>query len=224
MADSTHTEDKALTRAAKVVSAVFTPFTIPFLAFLMLFLFSYLSIIPWRYKLLVLGVVYVFTILMPVLTIFVFRKINGLAPDDLHVRKHRYMPLLLTTVSYVFCLLTMRQLHLPWYLSGIILAALLVLLACMVLNLKWKLSEHMAGAGTIVGGLVAFSELFGYNPVGWLCVFILTAGALGSARIILRHHTAGEVFGGFAVGLLCTLATLHPASLLLIYVFAYVLF
>ena len=91
-------------------------------------------------------------------------------------------------------------------------------------NLKWKLSEHMAGAGGIVGGLVAFSELFGYNPVGWLCIFILVAGMLGSARIILRHHTQGEVLGGFAVGLLCSLAALHPGSKLLIYLFSYILF
>ena len=121
-------------------------------------------------------------------------------------------------------LLTMRQLNLPWYMNGIILAALLTLIICVAFNLRWKLSEHMAGAGGIVGGLVAFSELFGYNPVGWLCIFILVAGMLGSARIILRHHTQGEVLGGFAVGLLCSLAALHPGSKLLIYLFSYILF
>ena len=176
------------------------------------------------FKVLVLAVVYGFTILMPTLTIFLFRKINGFTPDDLRVRRHRYMPFLLTIISYVFCLLTMRQLNLPWYMNGIILAALLTLIICVAFNLRWKLSEHMAGAGGIVGGLVAFSELFGYNPVGWLCIFILVAGMLGSARIILRHHTQGEVLGGFAVGLLCSLAALHPGSKLLIYLFSYILF
>ena len=206
------------------MSAVFTPFSIPFLAFLILFLFSYLNITPLVFKVLVLAVVYGFTILMPTLTIFLFRKINGFTPDDLRVRRHRYMPFLLTIISYVFCLLTMRQLNLPWYMNGIILAALLTLIICVAFNLRWKLSEHMAGAGGIVGGLVAFSELFGYNPVGWLCIFILVAGMLGSARIILRHHTQGEVLGGFAVGLLCSLAALHPGSKLLIYLFSYILF
>lgn len=69
--------DKTLIRTAKVISAVFTPFSIPFLAFLVLFIFSYLRIMPLQYKLIVLGVVYCFTILMPTLTIFIFRKING---------------------------------------------------------------------------------------------------------------------------------------------------
>lgn len=61
--------DKTLIRIAKVISVLFTPFSIPFLAFLILFIFSYLRIMPLQYKLIVLGVVYCFTILMPMLTI-----------------------------------------------------------------------------------------------------------------------------------------------------------
>ena len=57
--------DKTLIRAAKAVSVIFTPFSIPFVAFLILFVFSYLRIMPLQYKLIVLGVVYCFTILMP---------------------------------------------------------------------------------------------------------------------------------------------------------------
>ena len=217
-------DDKTLIRTAQVVSAVFTPFSIPFLAFLILFLFSYLNITPLVFKVLVLAVVYGFTILMPTLTIFLFRKINGFTPDDLRVRRHRYMPFLLTIISYVFCLLTMRQLNLPWYMNGIILAALLTLIICVAFNLRWKLSEHMAGAGAIVGGLVAFSALFGYNPVWWLCLSILIAGMLGTARIILGHHTLGEVLTGFAVGLVCALMVLHPAANSLYLFFHYLLF
>ena len=217
-------EDKTLIRIARLVSAIFTPFSIPFLAFLILFLFSYLSIMPIQYKLIVLGIVYCFTIMMPVLTIFIFKKINGFSAQELGERKKRYVPFFLTIISYVFCLMMMNRLNIPWYMSGIILAALIMMVICVVVNLKWKLSEHMAGAGAVVGGLVAFSALFGYNPVGWLCIFILVAGVLGTARIILQHHTLGEVMGGFAVGLICTLLVLHPLSKLLFRLFSIFLF
>ena len=43
------------------------------------------------YKRQVLGVVYCFTILMPTLTIFIFRKINGFSPEELVERKRRYI-------------------------------------------------------------------------------------------------------------------------------------
>ena len=181
--------DRSLIRTARVISAIFTPFSIPFLAFLILFLFSYLRIMPIQYKLIVLGVVYCFTILMPTLTLFLFRKINGFSPEDLGERKRRFMPFLLTITSYVFCLVMMHRLNIPWYMTGIILAALIMMVICIVVNLKWKLSEHMAGVGAIVGGLVSFSALFGYNPVWWLCLFILIAGVLGTARIILQLLT-----------------------------------
>lgn len=217
-------EDKTLIRISRLVSALFTPFSIPFLAFLALFLFSYLSIMPIQYKLIVLGIVYCFTIMMPVLTIFIFRKINGFSAQELSERKKRYTPFFLTIISYVFCLVMMNRLNIPWYMSGIILAALIMMVICVIVNLKWKLSEHMAGAGAVIGGLVAFSALFGYNPVWWLCGFIMVAGVLGTARIILRHHTLGEVLGGFAVGLACSLAVLHPGSLLLLHLFSLILF
>ena len=213
--------DRSLIRTARVISAIFTPFSIPFLAFLILFLFSYLRIMPIQYKLIVLGVVYCFTILMPTLTIFLFRKINGFSPEDLGERKRRFMPFLLTITSYVFCLVMMHRLNIPWYMTGIILAALIMMVICIVVNLKWKLSEHMAGVGSIVGGLVSFSALFGYNPVWWLCLFILIAGVLGTARIILQHHTLGEVLVGFAVGLICSLLVLHPLSNILFRIFLF---
>ena len=213
--------DRSLIRTARVISAIFTPFSIPFLAFLILFLFSYLRIMPIQYKLIVLGVVYCFTILMPTLTIFLFRKINGFSPEDLGERKRRFMPFLLTITSYVFCVVMMHRLNIPWYMTGIILAALIMMVICIVVNLKWKLSEHMAGVGAIVGGLVSFSALFGYNPVWWLCLFILIAGVLGTARIILQHHTLGEVLVGFAVGLICSLLVLHPLSNILFRIFLF---
>ena len=213
--------DKTMLRVAKVTSALFTPFSIPFLSFLVLFLFSYLRIMPMAYKLIVLGIVYCFTILTPVVTIFLFRKINGFDIQELTERKKRYVPILLTIISYVFCLLMMRKLNIPWYMTGIILTALIVSVICMIVNLKWKLSDHMAGMGGVIGGLVSFSALFGYNPVAWLCVFILIAGVLGSARILLGHHTLGEVLGGFTVGLLVSVLVLHPMSNLLYRIFLF---
>lgn len=204
--------DRRLIKVSKITSWVLNPFSIPFVAFLILFLFSYLRIMPLAYKLIVLGIVYCFTILMPTATIYVFRKVNGFATVELSKdRNKRYIPFILTIISYIFCLVMMHKLNIPWYMTAIILGSLLVQIICVLFNLKWKLSEHMAGMGAIVGGLISFSELFGYNPVWWLCLFILFAGIVGSARIILTHHTLGEVIGGFVVGVVCALMVIHPA-------------
>ena len=212
MKDQHISADKNLLKTARMVSWLFTPFSIPFAAFVVLFLFSYLRIMPLQYKLVVLGVIYCFTIMLPTLAIFLFKKINGFDAEAMTQRRKRFVPWLLTILSYVFCLLMMYRMNMPWYMTGIILSALLIMLVCVVANLGWKLSEHMAGAGTVTGLLVAFSALFGYNPVWWLCVCILVSGLLGTARIVLGHHTLSETLAGYAVGLACTLLVLHPMS------------
>lgn len=68
--------DKVI-KVAKITSAIFNPFVVPFLAFLVFIFCSYLSMLPLTYRLIVLGIVYAFTILLPMIAIFFFRKING---------------------------------------------------------------------------------------------------------------------------------------------------
>lgn len=197
---------KAVIAISRIISGIFNPFIIPFGAFLILFLFSYLRMLPIQYKLIVLGVVYCFTILLPMITIFLFQRLNGMKIKDLSERKKRFVPYGLTITGYIFCLVMMYKLNLPYYMSGIILATLLAMIICVILNLKWKVSEHMTGMGGVVGGLLCFSFLFNYNPVMWLCLFILIAGALGTARILLKQHTLGQVLSGFSIGMICAIA------------------
>lgn len=212
--------DKTMLRVARITSIVFTPFSIPFLAFLVLFLFSYLRIMPILYKGIVLGIVYCFTILTPTITIFLFRKINGFARQELSERKKRYVPILLTIISYVFCLLMMRKLNIPWYMTGIIFVSLVISIICILVNLKWKLSEHMAGMGGIIGGLVSFSALFSYNPVVWLCLFILDCRHITGADCAGASHLGRGPFRFCSrAGLLFLI--LHPAYNLIFRVFLF---
>lgn len=189
--------------ASRVISAVFTPFLFPLLVFLLLFTVTFLHVLPWRYKITVLVLVYCFTILLPMLSIFLLHKMNGWPLRALRHREKRIIPYILTILSYGGCLFTMRSLYLPRYLNAIIIVALICMLICAVVNLRWKISTHMASSGMVIGGIFSYSLIFQFNPIWWLCGFILLSGMLGSARIILRQHTLGEVSGGFLVGLLC---------------------
>ena len=192
-----------LYRAAQIISAIFTPFLLPFVAFVLLFTFTYLRILPLQYKLIVLGIVYCFTILLPMLSIYLIQKINGWTLHELGKRERRFVPYALTILSYIGCVITMYRYHLPRYMGGIIIATLLCMVICALINIKWKISTHTASSGMMVGGLLSYSFIFQFNPIGWLCAFILLAGMLGSARIIVRQHTLNEVMGGFFTGLFC---------------------
>ena len=193
----------ALYTAASILSAIFSPFWTPFIGFVLLFYFTYLSIMPSPYKTTVLSLVFCFTILLPVIGIFCYQKVNGWSIKELGERKKRFIPYLFTIISYVGGLLTMYRIRFPRYMSGILLAALICMLLCTLINTKWKISTHTASIGMMVGGLLSYSFLFQFNPIGPLYIFILLSGLLGSARIIVHQHTLNEVVGGFFVGLFC---------------------
>lgn len=190
-------------KTAKILSALTTPFIIPTIAFLLLFFCTYIRILPIPYKAIVLSLVFVFTFLLPMLVILLFQKANGWGIRELGERKKRFIPYILTIMSYTTCLITMNRLHLPRYMTGIIVSSLICMILCTIINFKWKISTHVASSGLFVGGLLSYSLIFHFNPTNVLCIFILLAGMVGTARIIVKQHTLSEVFAGFVVGFLC---------------------
>lgn len=203
---------QALKKLSNIVSVVFTPTLIPFVAFYVLFGYSYLKI-PFQYRLIVLSAVFCFTVVMPVLSVYLFRRINQLTPRQMNEKRRRVFPYVLTIISYAFCLLIMYRIRIPWYMTGVILAALVIMTVLLLCNFKWRLSEHMAGMGGIIGGLVSYGYFLGYNPIWWISVFVLISGLVGTARIISRSNTFAEVLFGFCVGLGCSLLVLHPVCI-----------
>ena len=94
----------------------------------------------------------------------------------------------------------MHSHHLPHFMSSILMAALIVQVLCALINVWWKISTHTAAIGGVTGGLLAFSLIFNFNPVWWLCLVITLAGMVGTSRMILRQHTLSQVVAGFFVG------------------------
>ena len=186
-----------------ILSAIFHPLLIPLFAFGLLFIFTYLNIMPIQYIAFVLSIVATFTLLAPLLFISLYKRMNHLSMEDLSERKKRFIPYILTMMSYATCLLTMYKMHFPYYFSSIIVAALMSLIICTLLNFRWKISIHLAGCGLLISGLIAYSFLLYFNPVWWLCGLILLSGFQGTARISYHQHTLLEVILGFVVGMFC---------------------
>lgn len=197
---------KRLMQIARVLSAVFTPFYAPIWVLVGLFFFSYLQLLPLKYKLFIIGMVYVFTVLIPRVGINIFRMLMRWTHLQLSHREHRHMPYLLTISSYTVCIVLMSKMNVAMFIRGIVMAAFVSQIICVILNAWWKVSTHMVGMGGLVGALIAFSILFFYNPLWPACGLILLSGALGTSRIILRQHTLSQVLVGFAIGFTCAMS------------------
>lgn len=193
----------ALKHISHLLSVIFNPFLVPLSAFVLLFSFTYLNIMPIQYVIFVLSIVVTFTILTPWLFIFLYKWMNKWSMKEMSERKRRFIPYVLTMMSYTTCLIIMKRMHFPFYFSSIIVATLLCMGVCVLLNFKWRISVHLAGCGMFIGGLLAYSLLFYFNPIEWLCGFILLAGIQGTARISYHQHTLFEVIAGFVTGMFC---------------------
>ncbi|PTL33730.1 hypothetical protein C7120_03800 [Prevotella sp. oral taxon 376] len=194
-------KEKNIILTARVLSMVFTPFYLPLVGLMALFIFSYMSLLPWQYKLMVLGLVYIFTILLPSIFIHLYRRYQGWDLIELGTRERRMVPYVISILCYFGCYYLMTMLHIPSFMARILLAALLIQILCAVINVWWKISTHSAAIGGVAGAIVAFSFLFSFNPNWWLCVVLIIAGMVGSSRIILRQHSLAQVLTGFLVGL-----------------------
>ncbi len=191
---------KEIIYLARIISALFKPFYLPILGLVTLFTFSYLSMFPWYYKIEVLLLTYLFTILLPILFIHFYRRHQGWNLIELGHRERRMVPYTISILCYFTCIYVMEQMHMPHFMGSIIVAALAVQIVCALINLWWKVSTHTAAIGGVGGALFAFSHYLGFNPVWWLCLVILIAGLLGSCRMILRQHSLAQVVGGFCIG------------------------
>ncbi len=192
-----------LLMGARLLSSVFRPEFFPLLGFVVLFWFTYMSLLPWSLKGIILLLVLCGTILFPRLTIRFWRQSRGWERHRLRLRENRFMPYLTYLLYYVFTLHVLNRFHLPHYMSGILIASLLIQGSCLLINTKWKISMHAAGAGGVVGALFAYSMLFYFNPLWWLSLSILLVGLVGSSRMLLRQHNLWQVLAGSLLGIVC---------------------
>ena len=198
-------KEKNIILTARIMSMVFTPFYLPIFGLVALFTFSYMSLSPMAYKLPMLIIVYLFTVVAPSLLIHLYRRCQGWTSRELGKKERRLVPYIISILCYFGCFFYMEYRNTPRVISIILVAALAIQMACAIINVWWKISTHTAAIGGVAGSLVSYSIAFSFNPLWWLCLVLLLAGAVGSARMILRQHTLSQVVMGFVVGIVCAL-------------------
>ena len=201
-------KEKNIILISRVVSMMFTPFYLPLVGLAALFFFSYLNTFPLYYILMVMGIVWLFTVLLPTRLIHLYRRYHGWTPIQLGVRERRMVPYVISILCYFICFYILSLRHTPHTITSILIAALVVQMLCAMTNVWWKVSTHSAAIGGVAGGLLSFSLIFNFNPVWWLCLVILLGGMVGTSRMILRQHTLPQVVVGFFMGLMCSAVTI----------------
>lgn len=198
-------KEKNIIFTARIMSMIFTPFYLPIVGLIALFIFSYMSLLPMTYKLVMLAMVYLLTVVAPSLLIHLYRLCQGWTSHELGRKERRLVPYIISIVCYFACFFWMEYRNTPRVISIIVVVALTIQMVCALINIWWKISTHTAAIGGVAGGLVSYSIAFSFNPLWWLCFVLILAGAVGTARMILRQHSLSQVVTGFLVGATCAI-------------------
>ncbi|HEY3372656.1 MAG TPA: phosphatase PAP2 family protein [Prolixibacteraceae bacterium] len=185
---------------SRITSLVFHPLLIPTWGFLLLSNSGfYFALLPWSVKKMLLLVVFLFTCLLPAVSIGLLL----LSPKfELKMEKStdRIIPLLISSIFYYLGYVILERMPLFPIFNLFLIASVLVQIALILISLKWKISAHSAAIGALIGGLIAMSFRLQENPVLILTFLILVAGMVGTSRLVLLKHTRSEVYAGFTLG------------------------
>ena len=180
---------------------VTTPFYLPVLGLIFLFTFSYLSIFPTMYKLLMVLLFYLFSVLLPTYLIHVYSKYEGWTTKQLISRERRMVPYVISILCYFLGFYLLTLMNTPDFISVIFVVAIIIQVLCAAVNRWWKISIHSAGIGGVTGMVIAFSLILSFDPTWWLCMLLLIAGLVGTARMVLRQHSLAQIVCGYLIGL-----------------------
>lgn len=198
-------KEKDLITMSKIVSIICSPFLMPLVGVLLLFIFSYLTLLNWQMKLYIIIIFLLFTIMLPLTLIRIYCRHKGWSMTELKERKKRLVPFIFCILSYLLGYYILSSNHMPYTITCIIIASIVIQVICAIIHRWWHISVYCAAIGGVLGAIIAFSRVFVFNPVWWMCLIILIAGLVGTSRMVLKKHTLGQVVAGFLLGVACTI-------------------
>lgn len=184
-----------------LISLLFQPLLMPTYAMLLLMNMDIFMPMPliWRW-IAILGT-FTFTGIFPALPILLMMKRGEVNDLFISNKEERTMPYLFTFIAYVFWALFMwRTLQFPIFIIAMGIGSAVSIFIIVFINLKWKISAHLAGMGGFCGAIFGVCYRTAINPV-WLFGVILAISALVVlSRIELKAHSPAQTLAGFLVG------------------------
>ncbi|HPS73924.1 MAG TPA: hypothetical protein PLD52_06470 [Bacteroidales bacterium] len=157
-------------------------------------------LLPVKMKFMMVGMVFITTILIPLILIFLTFRLNLIGSIYMKTREERILPLLIIAFSYYLTYALLKRLQLPSIFYMYMLGATATIIILIILNFFRKISLHMAGMGGFTGLMAGLAFHYTFNTSWLLVAGILLSGVLGTARLKLNAHLPSDLYIGWLAG------------------------
>lgn len=188
---------------AHIISTIFQPLLMPTYSILLLFVYTHFGMMPLDKFWILITPAVLFTFAMPSLLILLLYKMRIISDLSLKIRRERIYPYLITLISYSLAIWVYYRMQMPKWFIMVIASSVAIMIAAIIITLKWKISAHMFGIGGLIGGAMSVSFFVEQtNPYFMFMGLFIIAGLVGTSRLILKRHTLAQVIAGFLLGFL----------------------
>lgn len=191
-------------KTAQILSILFHPYLLPLYGGLLVVSYSFLEILPLAIKALIVGGIFLFSGVLPMLfhltlSLFYWNK----SDKKPYVR---LTEILLYTVFLFFAAFYMHRLSLPFWVESYLAGAGLASAIVWIVNVTgWRISFFMSSLGALMG-LVIVLLIAGFPiPIGLFALLIAITGMVGTARQLLDRNTLAQILTGWASGIIAVL-------------------
>ncbi len=197
---------QSLCRAARYVSAVFSPLLIPTYAMAVAMWITPLNTTPENVRFMACMLVLFITGGIPMAMLLTLLRLGRITDVDISDRRQRTLPTLLISLCYVAAGLYVWRISAPWWMIMFFAAAFVVAMICLVISRWWKISGHATAIGGVLGMVIwlVVSGLTDIDPMPWVTGMVIIAGIVGTARVILGAHDTLQVLAGWVLGAVVT--------------------
>lgn len=153
-----------------------------------------------------MGFFFLSAAILPLLGVVILRITGGVSSLMLPHPDERRVPYIITSMLLMFTFYLFKEVGAPSAVQLFCLVCAAIVVVLLVINTYSKFSIHMASMGLLCGIILNYWAYTDVRPL--LAAAVLLCGLTASARLFAEAHTAMQLVGGFAVGLIITLVLL----------------
>lgn len=147
-------------------------------------------------------IVLIFTLAIPSLIFVASRYLGVVDSLEMEAKQERIFAITVLGISSWFCWQILSSYELPAYYTDFLLLIFTASAFGLIISLFKKFSLHIFGWSVIVVSLAWYIFSWQCFSVLFIALAVALTGVVAWSRLKLNAHTPGEIYLGFALGLL----------------------